>query len=518
MMLREVSLILIALHVASGFLQWHSGPMRHLFPLKQGRAKGGTCQRESRTARSRGLSLDMVFDFLQKRSEEGIAQLQNLAEKTAKGKLGEALSDVGEYVALRNKIDAENLRKLTEGLSKSRERLLGGIGVAFSDKDSSLDSVLEKIEEVLLQADIGAVTSSQIINDLKIYSKTNKLEEGDILPVLRERLIEALTPTGDEGTLNFSNTTGEPTVMFVIGANGMGKTTTIGKISARLRNEYNISVLLGACDTFRAAAVEQLKEWSVRANVTIEEPMEEERGGDPVPVVRRSVRRAKEEGYEVCIIDTSGRLSNNFELTEQLQNMKAAIVDEIPSAPHETLLVVDGSLGRNAVEQAAAWRKYVGVSGLAITKLDGTARGGFVVSVVKDLGLPVKFIGVGEKIDDLREFDPTQFVDALLGNDAGTAQALKEKANKMMSVVAESREDLDAGSLSNASGASDASSRLAASFKKSGSSSSGSEDASFGLTGSLQIPANPGETSSKRKKRPKPQSSKKKKDKKKSSN
>lgn len=510
MLAYAVALILVCSYVAYGF-QGHWGPTRpFVFQKQSGAQSRGTCPGESRKARGRGRSLDMVFDFLQKRSEEGFAQLQNLAEKTAQGKLGEALSDVGEYVALRNKIDAENLRKLTEGLSKSRERLLGGIGGAFSDKDSSLDAVLEKIEEVLLQADIGAVTSSQIINDLRIYSKTNKLEEGDILPVLRERLIEALTPSGDEGTLNFSNTTGEPTVMFVIGANGMGKTTTIGKLSARLQNEYNISVLLGACDTFRAAAVEQLKEWSVRANVTVEEPTPDERGGDPVPVVRRSVRRAIDEGYEVCIIDTSGRLSNNFELTEQLQNMKAAIVDEIPSAPHETLLVVDGSLGRNAVEQAAAWRKYVGVSGLAITKLDGTARGGFVVSVVKDLGLPVKFIGVGEQIDDLREFDPTQFVDALLGNDAGAAQVLKEKANKMMSVVSESGEDLDAGQLASTSGASDASSRLAASFQKSASSGGGGGDDSFGLTGSLQIPATQGESSAKRKKRPKPQSSKKK--------
>jgi fused signal recognition particle receptor len=261
----------------------------------------------------------MVFDFFQRRSEEGIAQLQNLAQKTAQGKLGEALTDVGEYVALRNKIDAENLKKLTEGLSKSRERLLGGIGGAFSNKDDSLDAVLEKIEDVLLQADIGAATSSQILQDLRAYSKSNKLQESDILPVLRERLIEALTPPGEEGTLNFSATEGEPTVMFVIGANGMGKTTTIGKLSARLQNDFNASVLLGACDTFRAAAVEQLKEWAVRANVSIEEPLPEERGGDPVPVVRRSIQRAKREGFDVVIIDTSGRLSNNFELTTQLQ-------------------------------------------------------------------------------------------------------------------------------------------------------------------------------------------------------
>ena len=229
--------------------------------------------------------------------------------------------------------------------------------------------------------------------------------------------------------------------------------------------------------------------------------------------MRRTVQRAKAEGYELCIIDTSGRLSNNFELTEQLQNMKAAIVDEIPSAPHETLLVVDGSLGRNAVEQAAAWRKYVGVSGLAITKLDGTARGGFVVSVVKDLGLPVKFIGVGEKVDDLREFDPVQFVDALLGNDASTAQQLKERANKMMSVVSQSTESWIAVTSATSGKASDASSRLAASFQKSTASDS---SGSFGLKGTLEIPSASGESPSKRRKRPKPQQNKKKKKDKKS--
>jgi len=260
------------------------------------------------------------------------------------------------------------------------------------------------------------------------------LEVDDILPVLRMRLIEALKPPPESVIgINFvAQNISEPTVIFVIGANGMGKTTTIGKIAGRLRNEANRTVLLGACDTFRAAAVEQLNEWATRANVSIERPLELERGGDPVPVVTRSIKRAISENFDVCIIDTSGRLSNNFELTKQLQDMKAAIQNELPNAPHETLLVVDGSLGRNAVEQAAAWRKYVGVTGVAITKLDGTARGGFIVSVVRDLGLPVKFIGVGEKIDDLRDFDAEVFVDALLGNDESKSDLLKQRLEKMM--------------------------------------------------------------------------------------
>lgn len=270
-----------------------------------------------------------------------------------------------------------------------------------------------------------------------ITIRAKGLKQDDILPVLRERLIQALTPSDPtQSGLLFSEDTNEPTVIFVIGANGMGKTTTIGKLSSRLQNEANVSVILGACDTFRAAAVEQLGEWALRANVSIEIPNAEEQSGDPVPVVTRTLQRAKKQGFDVAIIDTSGRLSNNFELIEQLQAMKAAIQKENPRAPHETLLVVDGSVGRNAVEQASAWRKYVGVSGLAITKLDGTARGGFVVSVVKDLGIPVKLIGVGEKIDDLRDFQPEQFVDALLGNNDKDIARLTAKANKIFEVTA----------------------------------------------------------------------------------
>ena len=357
--------VLLSFLSCSGFqFSAHSGRNRVPFHFEE-------CSNNRRT------SLSMVFDFLRQRSQEGIAQVQNIAAKTVQGKLGEALTDTRDYVRSRNKIDAENLKRLTSGLASSRARLLGGISGIFADADDGIENRLGKLEDVLMQADIGATTATAIIEDLRNYARNQGLTEEDILPVLRARLIEALTPpSGLTNGINFAPVdSGEPTVIFVIGANGMGKTTTIGKLASRLRNEGNLTVLLGACDTFRAAAVEQLGEWAIRANVSIEVPIGAERGGDPVPVVARSVRRAREEKFDVLIVDTSGRLSNNFELTQQLQDMKAAIVKELPSAPHETLLVVDGSVGRNAVEQAAAWRKYVGVSGLAITKLDGTARG-----------------------------------------------------------------------------------------------------------------------------------------------
>jgi len=193
----------------------------------------------------------------------------------------------------------------------------------------------------------------------------------------------------------------------------MGKTTTIGKIAARLSQEANQSVLVAACDTFRAAAVDQLEEWTVRAGVDIHKPSEGQT--KPAPVLDDAITKAIEGDYDVLIVDTSGRLSNNVALNEELKKLKRTISDRIPGGPHETLLVLDGAVGRNGVDQAKVWNREVGITGLVITKLDGTARGGVVVSIVRDVGVPVKLIGVGEGISDLRDFNPEDFVDALLG-------------------------------------------------------------------------------------------------------
>eukprot|EP01041_Mallomonas_annulata_P008995 gene8995-18623_t len=377
----------------------------------------------------KGTEVFMVFDFFRKRAEEGINQVQNIATKTIEGKLGEALLDSATYLRQRQRADAENWKKITAGLSRSRDLLLADIGNIFGDgKTSSVESQLEMLEEVLLRADLGTTTTNTIISDLRQYTRSSgsDVSQEDILTVLRSRLIEALSPQSE------SQRGGDPAVILVIGANGMGKTTTIGKLAYRIRSELNQTVLLGACDTFRAAAVNQLQEWAVRANVSIETPLLEEEGGDPVLVANRTLRRGKAEGFDVIILDTSGRLSNNYALTVQLQEIRDAVTREIPSGPHEILLVVDGSVGRNAVLQAETWRSKVGVSGLVVTKLDGTARGGFVVSVVKDLGLPVKLVGVGEGIEDLRDFEPETFVDALLGNDEASIKRMKSRAEIML--------------------------------------------------------------------------------------
>jgi fused signal recognition particle receptor len=209
-----------------------------------------------------------MFEFFKKRAEEGIAQVQNIATKTIDGKFIEALKDSSDYIEARRKIDLENLKRLSDGLSKSRDKILNGITSIFGDSGLDVKERLEKLEELLLQSDIGAATSFSIINDLREYAKSNSLEADDILPVLRARLIDSLTLP--QNTNNLMKMESKPKVIFVIGANGMGKTTTIGKLAWRLSKELNVSVLLGACDTFRAAAVEQLNEWAIRSNVTIE--------------------------------------------------------------------------------------------------------------------------------------------------------------------------------------------------------------------------------------------------------
>eukprot|EP00608_Synchroma_pusillum_P012280 CAMPEP_0198428972 /NCGR_PEP_ID=MMETSP1452-20131203/6894_1 /TAXON_ID=1181717 /ORGANISM="Synchroma pusillum, Strain CCMP3072" /LENGTH=395 /DNA_ID=CAMNT_0044149373 /DNA_START=1 /DNA_END=1185 /DNA_ORIENTATION=- len=373
----------------------------------------------------------MIFDFVRKRTEEGLEQVANIAAKTAQGRLGEALQETSEYVRQRQEADAENLRKLTAGLTKTRDQLLGSLESAFGKPNMELEDRLTQLEETLYMADIGATTTGEVLDDLRAYARRYDVSPADVQGVLRNRLIEALDPAGagsndTRAQLSFAPPeSGVPTVFFVIGANGMGKTTTIGKLAARLRNEGNLSVLLAACDTFRAAAVDQLVEWSGRANVSIEVPAEGVKR--PLPVLQASVARAKREGYDVLIVDTSGRLSNNMELTEELVEMREYLEASLAGAPHETLMVIDASIGRNAAEQARTWDRYVGVSGLVVTKLDGTARAGFVVGIVRDLGIPVKLVGVGEKVSDLRDFDATTYVDALLGSDSARGEQLRQR-------------------------------------------------------------------------------------------
>lgn len=270
----------------------------------------------------------------------------------------------------------------------------------------------------------------------------------DLMSVLRGKLIENLELAGDR-SLNFASdeeitpdNQKIPTVLFVMGANGMGKTTTIGKLANRLRTEGDQKVMLAACDTFRAAAVEQLEMWAERANVTCFSPRVEGDSGagtkvtSPSAILYGALDKALKEGYDTVIVDTSGRLSNNDALTQELIKMKKVIqkrfsvesttsedgkVTAVPNpiVPHETLIVIDAAQGRMALDSAKQWDKDVGLTGLVLTKLDGSAKGGSVVAVSRELGLPVKLVGIGEGIDDLRDFEPEAFVNGLLGIGTG---------------------------------------------------------------------------------------------------
>jgi len=392
-----------------------------------------------------------VFDFFKKRATEGVDQLKNLSDKTSKGKFVEGLTDAASYTSTTNAAFAD-------GLAKSRNQLLYNLDDLFNGGGD----ILEELEDILLQADLGTKTSMDVMEEVRSLRKdsTEIFSRDDLRSVLRGKLIEALQvtvrPNGngnraaatatDVGEYNpqaiqFSTDEKVPTVLFVMGANGMGKTTTIGKLASRLKNEGNQTVLLAACDTFRAGAVEQLEMWGDRAEVDTYSPNEVQK--TPSAVLYGALDKTLKEDYDVLIVDTSGRLSNNDALTEELAKMKRVIqkrlstkeVDgkAVPNSevPHETLLVIDAAQGRMALDSAKVWNTEIGLTGLVLTKLDGSARGGSVVAVSRELGLPVKLIGVGEKIGDLRDFEPESFVDGLLGIGAAGGSANNDEGKKL---------------------------------------------------------------------------------------
>ena len=300
-------------------------------------------------------------------------------------------------------------KRLLAGLTKTRDNFVKNMDYIFRGFTNIDDEFYEELEEILIMGDIGVTTTENILEDLKRKVKEQKIKE----PVAcKELLIESIRQQMDigEAAYEFENRT---SVVLVVGVNGVGKTTTIGKLAAKLRAQ-NKKVLLAAADTFRAAAGEQLKEWANRSQVDM---IGGQDGSDPASVVYDAVSAAKARGTDVLLIDTAGRLHNKKSLMEELRKINNIVDREFPEAYRETLVVLDGTTGQNALNQAKEFSEVTELSGIVLTKLDGTAKGGIAVAIQAELGIPVKYIGVGETIDDLEKFNAEEFVNALFYTD-----------------------------------------------------------------------------------------------------
>ncbi|WP_373232036.1 signal recognition particle-docking protein FtsY [Cohnella sp.] len=308
--------------------------------------------------------------------------------------------------------------KFRDGLAKTRDAFVGKVEELFTRRKKIDEEFFEELEEILIGADVGVNTVMGLIDDLRAEVKKRKIEQpSELQPILSEKLVNMLKGTDESPDLN-SNPNGITVILFV-GVNGVGKTTTIGKLAWRYKQQGK-KVLLAAGDTFRAGAIEQLQVWGERVGVDV---IKQESGSDPAAVMFDAAVAAKQRNVDVLICDTAGRLQNKVNLMEELSKIHRVIQREISGAPHETLLVLDATTGQNALQQAKLFGEKSGVTGLVLTKLDGTAKGGIVIAIRNELSLPVKFVGLGEKMDDLEPFDADQFVHALFAGMAGDEKA-----------------------------------------------------------------------------------------------
>ncbi len=295
--------------------------------------------------------------------------------------------------------------KLKSGLEKTKNAFFGQLNSMFRAFVKVDEDFLEELEDMLISADVGVETSEEIISELREKAKDDRLKSGeDVKNALRDILREKI---GDGEALKLTTS---PSVILVIGVNGVGKTTTIGKISARLADEGK-KVVIAAADTFRAAAIDQLEVWCERSGAEL---IKQSEGSDPAAIVFDAAAAARKRRADVLIVDTAGRLHNKKNLMDELAKIDRVLSRELPDADRETLLVLDSTTGQNAVMQAAEFKNSADITGLVLTKLDGTAKGGAIFSIKGTLGIPVKFIGVGEGVDDLQPFDADMFVSALL--------------------------------------------------------------------------------------------------------
>jgi len=306
-----------------------------------------------------------------------------------------------------------NLNRLKEGLAKTREKLVTKIIETFSGKAVLDDNALNELEEILISSDLSSELAEKIINNLRINLKDEKDRTlSNIIELLKNELLKILNTEQTNVSSDGFKDKVKPYVILIVGVNGVGKTTTIGKLASNYKIAGN-KVIVGAADTFRAAANEQLEIWAQRAGVEI---IQQHKGADPSSVAFESVKKAIDEEYDIVLIDTAGRLHSKVNLMNELNKINKAISKLLPDAPHDTYLVLDATLGQNAIVQAEEFSKVTKLTGFIITKLDGTAKGGTIFQICASNRIPVRYIGVGENLDDLQTFNAQVFVDALFRN------------------------------------------------------------------------------------------------------
>jgi fused signal recognition particle receptor len=313
--------------------------------------------------------------------------------------------DADEAPAAEEEKRVGRFRRLRENLRKTRQALAEEIQATLFEDLS--EETWERLEEALIYADVGASTTAEVVGQLEREATGGAISGGEALTNRLTELLAAIAETGD-GRIDL---TAEPTVILVAGVNGTGKTTTVGKLAWHLSHQLGRNVVLAAADTFRAAGVEQLEQWAQRAGVGF---VKGAPGADPGSVAFDAISAARRDGADVVIVDTAGRLHTQDDLMAELAKVRRVIAKQIPEAPHETLLTVDATTGQNGLRQAKLFSEVVAVTGLVLTKLDGTAKGGIALAIAHELGIPVKLIGVGEQLEDLRPFEPTEFARALV--------------------------------------------------------------------------------------------------------
>ncbi|SFE39630.1 signal recognition particle-docking protein FtsY [Alteribacillus iranensis] len=295
--------------------------------------------------------------------------------------------------------------KFKEGLAKTRDSFVGQMNELFAQYRSVDEEFFEELEEILIGADVGVSTVLELIDELKDEVKLRNIKDStEIAPVISEKLAEKLDKSGEDTELNIQKD--GMTVILFVGVNGVGKTTTIGKV-AHFFKEQDKTVVMAAGDTFRAGAIEQLEVWGERVGVDV---VKQQAGSDPAAVMYDAIQSARAKQADILLCDTAGRLQNKVNLMKELEKVKRVISRELPEAPHEVLLVLDATTGQNALSQAKTFQETTDVSGIVLTKLDGTARGGIVLAIRNELDIPVKLVGLGEGIEDLQQFDAEQFV------------------------------------------------------------------------------------------------------------